>query len=595
MNTHYRTHTCGELDESFVGKQVSLAGWVKRIRLHAKLMFIDLGDRYGVTQITLDSDKFPDMTKITKESVISVKGKVVLRPDPNEKIKTGKIEVEVSEIKVLSLSEKIPIDLSEESTTNEEMRLKYRYLDLRRTNIQRNLVLRHKVNKAIRDFFDENGFVEVDTPILTKSTPEGARDYLVPSRIHPGKFYALPQSPQQFKQLLMVGGLDRYFQIAKCFRDEDLRADRQPEFTQIDVEMSFVDEHDVQNMVEGMFKKVFSIIGVELKLPFERMNYNDALNRFGIDKPDLRFAQEIIDVTDVFRNSSFNVFKTIAENDGTIKALIAKKCASFGKSAIAKLDAAAKEFCHGISFIKYGEDRVSGSLSKFYGELKPFLDKLNFEPGDLALFVADKKWKKACEGMGRVRLKLFDLILNDATLNGYYRENKWIRDGYHFLWIVDFPLFSWSDEEERFVSEHHLFTAPKEEFKANLEEYKDKLDKVVSQSYDIVLNGEELGSGSIRIHERELQKKVFRLLKLSEEDIRLKFGHMIDAFRFGAPPHGGIAIGVDRLVSIMAGIDNIRDVIAFPKNNMAVSPMDGSPNKVSDKQLNELHIRIDTE
>ena len=590
MKTHFRTATCGELNKENVGKTVTLAGWVKRIRIHGNIMFIDLGDRYGITQIVVEKTK--ETEKLTKESVIQVTGEVRKRPEANPKLKTGDIEVEVKDLKILSLAEKIPIDLSEETTTNEEMRLKYRYLDLRRKTIQEKLVLRHKIMTRVRNFFDKNNFVEIETPILTKSTPEGARDYLVPSRLHPGKFYALPQSPQQFKQLLMIAGFDRYFQIARCFRDEDLRADRQPEFDQIDLEMSFISQEDIMNLIENLMKQIFEEIGEKLKLPFKRMTYYDALNRFGSDKPDLRFKPELISANSAFKNSSFNIFRELSEN-GTIKALLLKHCATFSKSNIKRLEEIAKEESKGMSYLKYSEN-ITGSLAKFKEELKPFLDGIGFEKGDLLIFIADKKWKIACESLGKVRVEARNMILNNQELFEKYNNKLW-KDGFEFLWVTDFPLFSWSEEENRFVSEHHPFTAPREDFKDKLDEYKDKLDKVISQSYDLVLNGEELGSGSIRIHEPELQKKIFSILGLTQEDIKVKFGHLVNAFKYGAPPHGGIALGLDRLVSIMAKTDNIRDVIAFPKNSLAVSPMDDCPSEVSKKQLDELHIEIKKE
>lgn len=597
MRTRYRTHTCGELRLKNVGETVKLIGWVKSIRTHGGVAFIDLRDRYGITQIVTDDSLIKGLTK---ESVISVEGIVKERTSKNPDLPTGDIEVHSKKIVLLSKAEKIPIDLSEETTSSDDVRLKYRYLDLRRNVMQRNIILRHKITKYIRDFLDSKSFLEIETPILSKSTPEGARDYLVPSRKFPGKFYALPQSPQQYKQLLMVSGFDRYFQIARCFRDEDLRADRQPEFTQLDLEMSFVDKDDILNLFEEVMVYVFENLGFKLKKPFLRLTYEEALNRFGIDKPDLRFKLEIKDVTDIFKKSSFKIFLEQINQGGVVKAINFKHSLLSNKQIKRLEESVKKKGAKGLAYLRIS-DEISGSLSKFWPEIGDRLkERLNVENGDTLLFVADK-WKVACEALGQVRLELFNLVKSDSELKKLYEDKNLFEEDFKFLWVVDFPLFSWSEEEQRFVSEHHPFTMPAEEFvevlkdKEKRKAWLDKLDKVVSQSYDLVLNGYELASGSIRIHDSELQKAIFSILGLTEEDINLKFGHMIEAFKYGCPPHGGIALGLDRLVAIVANVDSIREVIAFPKNKNAFGPLESTPSEVSEQQLKELNIKIDSE
>ncbi|MEM4396120.1 MAG: aspartate--tRNA ligase [Candidatus Woesearchaeota archaeon] len=586
METSMRTHTCGELRINDVNKEVTLCGWVKKIRIHGKVTFIDLYDRYGITQIVIN-----DELNLPKESVLQVKGIVKERLEKNPKLSTGDIEVHCNEYKILNLAERIPIDMEEETTTNEEIRMRYRYLDLRRKKMQENIMLRYKITKATRDYFDKLGFIEIETPLLSKSTPEGARDYLVPSRLYPGKFYALPQSPQQYKQLLMIAGFDRYFQIARCFRDEDLRADRQPDFTQIDIEMSFVDEIDVQNVVEGLMKEILKLKGIDLKLPLKRLKYVDAMNDYGSDKPDLRFKLKIQDFTDNFKNSSFEIFKKIVNNGGVVKGIRIPFGSKITRKQLDEMERIAKENgAKGLVYLKV-DDEISGTLAKYWNELK-----IDAEKGDLFVFVADK-WKTACEALGKVRLKIFDIVKEDNELYEKYKKMDMFGEEFELLWVVDFPLFSWSEEEKRFVSEHHPFTSPKEQYidelMKNKEKWLDKLDQIVARSYDIVMNGYEIGGGSIRIYNPEFQKIIFEILGLSDEDIKKKFGNFIEAFKFGAPPHGGLALGLDRITAILAEESNIREVIAFPKNKNAVGLLEDTPSEVSEEQLKELHIKID--
>ncbi|MEM2115771.1 MAG: aspartate--tRNA ligase [Candidatus Woesearchaeota archaeon] len=586
METSLRTHTCGELRIQDLNKEVVLCGWIKRLRTHGKVTFIDLYDRYGITQVVIDKE-----ITLPRESVIQVKGIVKERLEKNEKIETGQIEVHCTELKVLNEAERIPIDLEDFNQTNEDMRLRYRYLDLRRKKMQENLLLRYKITKITRDYFDKLNFIEIETPLLSKSTPEGARDYLVPSRLYPGKFYALPQSPQQYKQLLMIAGFDRYFQIAKCLRDEDLRADRQPEFTQIDVEMSFIEEKDIQDVIEGLMKEILKLKNYDLNLPLRRIKYVDAMNDYGSDKPDLRFKLKIQDFTEIFRKSSYEIFKKVIENGGVVKGLRIPHGSKMTRKQLDELERIAKENgAKGLSYAKVDEE-ISGTIAKFWNELK-----IEHEKGDLFLFIADK-WKIACEAMGKVRLKIFDIIKEDKELFEKYKNMNLFGEEFELLWVVDFPLFSWSEEEKRFVSEHHPFTSPKNEFIEELinnkEKWMDKLDQITAKSYDIVMNGYEIGGGSIRIFNPKLQKIIFEILGLSEEEIKKKFGNFIEAFRYGAPPHGGIALGLDRIAAILAGESNIREVIAFPKNKNAVGLLEDTPSEVSPEQLKELHIKIE--
>jgi aspartyl-tRNA synthetase len=582
-----RTHTCGELNRNHLGQEVRLSGWVHRMRDHGGIYFVDLRDRYGITQLVFNPEVSAEAHELAgrlrSEFTISAWGSVTERPQGtvNPKLPTGEVEVKVSKLEILSEAKTPPFPIAEDVQVNEEMRLKYRYLDLRRPQMLRNLTLRHKVVLAARRYLsEEEGFMEIETPILTKSTPEGARDYLVPSRIEPGSFYALPQSPQLLKQLLMIAGIDKYFQISRCFRDEDLRADRQPEFTQIDMEMSFVGQDDIFRVVEGLMHACFKAgLDIEIETPFPKMSYPDALNLYGTDKPDTRYELLLQDLTEVAKQSSYEAFRSAVEKGGVVKGIRLPGCARYSRKNIDDLAAFASQYgALGLSYIKIGEEGASSPIAKFFE--RPAFDKLVQQMagmnGDLLLLTAGER-KKANESLGAVRIKV-------AT------EERLIPDGqFALLWVVDFPLFAYNEEEGRFDSEHHPFTSPAEEDFDLLDT--DPL-KVRSASYDLVLNGVEVGSGSVRIHNAEVQKKVFRLLKLTEEEIEQRFGFFTEALQYGTPPHAGIAPGLDRIIRIMAGADSIRDVIAFPKTQRASDVMSGSPSPVGDEQLRELHIKI---
>ncbi|MDP4092880.1 MAG: aspartate--tRNA ligase [Bacillota bacterium] len=584
-----RSHRCAELDIANVGQKVTVMGWVHKRRDLGGVIFIDLRDRSGVLQVVfnsaISSDLFNKAETLRNEYVIALNGEVVKRdPDTvNPKIKTGEIEVMASELRILSSAETPPIYIEEDSDVNETLRLKYRYLDLRRPDMQQNFFLRHKVTKLARDYYDVNGFLEIETPILQKSTPEGARDYLVPSRVHPGRFYALPQSPQLFKQLLMVSGFDRYMQIAKCFRDEDLRADRQPEFTQIDLEMSFVNVEDVIEVNEGFVKKVFKeTLDVDLgTAPFIRMPYQEAMDRFGSDKPDIRFGMELVNLSDIVSESGFKVFADAVRNGGSVRAINAKGCARiFSRREIDSLVEFVKTYkAKGMAWIAVEENELKSAITKFLteDEVNKILDRVKAEPGDLICFCADKN-KIVYDSLGQLRLEIAR------------RLNLLNKNEFKFLWVTQFPLFEYDEEEKRWVAVHHPFTSPMDE---DIQYLDTDPGKVRAKAYDIVLNGTELGGGSIRIHSSELQAKMFRLIGISEEQAAERFGFLLEAFKYGTPPHGGMAFGLDRLIMLMAGKSSIRDVIAFPKVQNASCLMSNAPDIVEPKQLKELHIRSD--
>ncbi len=584
----YRTHTCGELNEKNAGKSATLCGWVDTMRDHGGLTFMDLRDRYGLTQVVINPEKNAKSAetakKIRREFVVRVSGSVNRRPKgtENKAWPTGEIELEAKELEIITAALPLPIELSDKIQSNEETNLKYRYLDLRKAELQRNLALRHKIVKVARDFYDENSFLEIETPILAKSTPEGARDYLVPSRVQPGKFYALPQSPQIFKQLLMVAGFDRYVQIARCFRDEDLRADRQPEFTQIDAEMSFVDEDDVMQIHEKLIRRIWKeALGADLKAPFPRLTYDECVSRFGIERPDMRFGLELVDITEIMAKSDFEIFKKVAQSGGIIKAINAQK-SEFSRNDLKELEDFVKIYkAKGLASLRVSGGKLEGQTAKFIPEkpAKELISKCGAKEGDTLLVVAGDA-KTVNDSLGFLRNHLAEKL-------GLLGKGKW-----SFLWVTSFPMFEWSEEEQKLNAMHHPFTSPKLEQLGLIE--KEPL-KIRAKAYDLVLNGIELGGGSIRIHSPEVQTRVFSALGITGEDARAKFGFMIDAFKYGAPPHGGIAFGLDRLVMMVAGAPSIREVIAFPKNKAAVSVMDGSPSEVDAKQLKELKIKLDTQ
>lgn len=592
----FRDKYCAEIREEEIGKEVRLCGWVFRIRDHGGLIFVDLRDKTGIIQVVFTPEISAEIHKkahgLRSEYVIAVKGILKRRPEgtENPELITGNLELWANELEILNSSKPLPFQLDETDEISELLRLKYRYLDLRRPEIQKNLILRHRVTMAVRNFFDTKGFIEIETPMLTKSTPEGARDFLVPSRLNPGTFYALPQSPQLFKQILMMSGFDRYFQIVRCFRDEDLRADRQPEFTQIDLEMSFVTSEDIIEIVEEMLFRCFKeVLEVEIEIPFRRFTYEEALDRYGSDKPDLRFELEIRDVTEVVKNSQFRVFLDTIEKGGVVKAICGKGLAALSRSEIDKFTALAQSFgAKGLAWIKV-KNGFESPIVKFFSEnlLREIADKVGVENGDMIFFVADRR-SIANEVLGRLRLEIAKM----AQLK---------KEGFYFAWILDFPLFEWDEEEKRFVSMHHPFTSPKDEDIDKLlsmpqEAFRDPQSSakdIKAKAYDIVLNGYELGGGSIRIHKADIQEKILRILGISEEEINKRFGFFVEALRYGAPPHGGIALGLDRLVMIMTGANSLRDVIAFPKTQKAFCPLSEAPSEVDLKQLRELHIKLD--
>lgn len=588
MEKMQRTVTCGGLNKDFAGKTVVLNGWIHRKRDHGGITFLNLRDRYGLTQVVVDDDASEELkalaVSLKQEFCIAVEGLVRLRPDSmiNREMATGEIEVKALKIEVLSKSEVLPFQIDEKTNANEDLRLKYRYLDLRSKAMQEHIILRSKFAFAVREFLTSKEFLEIETPTFIKSTPEGARDYLVPSRLYPGKFYALPQSPQIYKQILMVSGFDKYFQIARCYRDEDARGDRQPEFTQIDLEMSFASREDVLNLTEGMMQYAFKkSINVDLPKNFERLSYDEAIDIYGTDKPDLRFEMKMQNAAFMAEIGNFAVFKDALSSGGAVKALVVKgQAEAYSRKKIEELEAAAKIYkAKGLAWIKVTESasKLEGGISKFFeGKEAEICSKLGAEKGDLILFVADK-YKIACTALGAVRSKLGkDLgLLNPAE--------------FKFVWIVDFPLFEWNEEENKWDPAHHMFSAPQEKYIPTMEE---NPEPVKGDLYDLVLNGYEVASGSIRIHNPELQKRIFKIVGFDESEAEKKFGFLTEAFKYGAPPHGGIAPGLDRIVMIMAGETSIKEVIAFPKNSFAVSPMDDSPSEVDQKQLDELHLAI---
>lgn len=586
MTNQKRSHHCGVLGKDMAGQHVILCGWVSKRRDHGGLIFIDLRDRSGIVQIVVDPDtagsSFKTAEDIRNEYVIKVSGTVRMRDEAtvNANIATGMIEVMAEEIEVLNSAKTPPFYIQDNIDTDENLRLKYRYLDLRRPEMQRNLILRHKVTKLMRDYLDSRDFLEIETPMLTKSTPEGARDYLVPSRVNPGKFYALPQSPQIFKQLLMVAGMERYFQIARCFRDEDLRADRQPEFTQLDMEMSFMEVDEILELMEGLIAYIFEgALGKKIQVPFQRLTWDEAMDRYGSDKPDLRFGMELINMVEAVKDSDFKVFNTIIENGGIVKAINVKGYAAIPRRELDGLvDFVGIYGAKGLAWMQIQEDgSVKSPIAKFFSEahLAKILKTAAAESGDLLLFVADKPAVVA-QALGALRIEMAK------------RRNLIDHDALAFTWVVDFPMFEYDEEEKRYVAMHHPFTAPRDE---DLPLLQTDPGKVYAKAYDMVLNGTEIGGGSIRIHRRDVQKQVFSAIGLTDEQAAEKFGFMMNAFEYGAPPHGGLAFGLDRLIMIMAQRDSIRDVIAFPKTQSAACLMTQAPNDVDEKQLRELHIK----
>ena len=582
-----RTCRCAELSEKNIGEEVTMMGWVQKQRNKGGIIFVDMRDRSGILQVIFEDGEineadFAKAEKLRSEFVIAVKGKVTARSGAvNENLATGAIELRAEELRVLSESDTPPFPIEADSKTKEELRLKYRYLDLRRPDLQRNLIMRSKVATLIRQFLADEGFLEIETPMLTKSTPEGARDYLVPSRVHPGTFYALPQSPQLFKQLLMCSGYDRYFQLARCFRDEDLRADRQPEFTQVDMELSFADEDDVMDVNERLLQKLFKeILDVDIELPIQRMTWQEAMDRFGSDKPDLRFGMELKDVSEVVKGCGFGVFTGALENGGSVRGINAKGQGGMPRKKIDALVKFAKDFgAKGLAYLAVNEDGTyKSSFAKFMtdDELKALVDAMEGEPGDLLLFAADKN-KIVWDVLGNLRLEIAkNLDLLDKNV-------------YKFLWVTEFPEFEYSEEQGRYLAMHHPFTMP---FEDDIQYLESNPEKVRARAYDIVLNGTEIGGGSIRIHQDDVQEKMLRALGFTDEKAHEQFGFLLDAFKYGVPPHAGLAYGLDRLVMIMAHEDSIRDVIAFPKIKDASCLMTDAPNVVDDKQLEELSLEI---
>lgn len=580
----FRTNTCGELRLSDAGKTVTLAGWVQRSRKMGGMTFVDLRDRYGLTQLVFDSESAPGLfeaaNRLGREFVIQVTGTVTERTSKNKNLPTGDIEIIATDLKILNRSEVPPFTIEDDTDGGDDLRMKYRYLDLRRGAVRRNLELRHRMAFEIRRYLDSKGFLEVETPVLIKSTPEGARDFVVPSRMNPGEFYALPQSPQTFKQLLMVSGFDRYFQIVKCFRDEDLRADRQPEFTQIDCEMSFVEQEDVLQMFEGLVKHIFKYVkDIDFKDPFPRMTWADAMRLYGSDKPDTRFGMQFVELKDLTEGSGFSVM----DDAPYVGAIVAPGCAGYTRKQLDQLTEFVKRpqiGAKGMMWVKYEADgSIKSSVGKFFtdDQIRTWLDRGQANPGDLMLILTGETM--------RARKQLCELRLEMGSRLGLRDPQK-----FSCLWVIDFPLFEWDEETQRYYAMHHPFTSPNPE---DIDLLDSDTGAVRATAYDMVVNGNELGGGSIRIHNAELQDKMFRLLGLSEEDAQYKFGFLMNAFKFGAPPHGGLAFGFDRFVSILAGLDSIRDVIAFPKNNSGRDMMIDAPSVIDDSQLDELCLKVE--
>ena len=587
MGALRRTHTCNDLGPDFLDRETILMGWVLRRRDHGGVIFIDLRDRWGITQIVFNPEineaVHAKAHQLRSEWVIAVRGTVARRPAAmeNHKLKTGAIEVLVHELRILNTSETPPFPLDEDIEVSDTLRLQYRYLDLRRPEIANNLVLRHQALQTVRSYLNDNSFLEIETPMLTRSTPEGARDYLVPSRVNAGKFYALPQSPQLFKQILMVAGMDRYYQIVKCFRDEDLRADRQPEFTQIDMELSFITEAEIITLVEGMIKNLFKAVrGIELQPPFAQMTYDEAMRRYGTDRPDTRFGLELVDLTETLRGCGFKVFQSAIEKGGAVKAINAKGCGGFSRKDLDDLTEFAGRFgARGMAWIKIKEDEWQSPITKFFSpeEIAAMATALDARPGDLILFGADQT-RTVHQVLAELRLEL-------ARRLGLIEPGS-----FSFLWVTDFPLLEYDDEAKRYTAVHHPFTAPRED---QLDLLATDPGAVKSRAYDLVLNGSEIGGGSIRIHNPAMQQQIFKALGIDTEEAREKFGFLLRALELGAPPHGGIAFGVDRLMMLLTGSSSIRDVIAFPKTQKATCPLTDAPSPVARKQLTELHLRPD--